>query len=89
MSWQQITVPGDPGDELGPMDRLSENSGRRTVLRRQIIFDQLLYLYLAHESSSVCRPSEGAADIELKSASAFALSPVEFEPVCQTDGAHG
>jgi hypothetical protein len=89
MSWQQITVPDDPGDNFGPMGRLSEKSGQWAVLRHKIIFDQLLYLYLAHESSSVCRPLEGTADIEFKSAVAFALLLVEFEPVCQTDGAHG
>ena len=71
------------------MGRLLEKSGYRTVLRHKIIFEQLLYLYLAHESSSVCRPSEGAPDIEFKSAGAFTLLFVQFEPVCQTDGAHG
>jgi len=33
--------------------------------------------------------SEGTADIEFKSTGAFALLPVQFEPVCQTDGTHG
>lgn len=89
MSWQQITVPDDPGDNFGPMGRLLEKSGHRVILRHKIIFDQLLYLYLAPESSSVYRPLEGAADIEFKSAVAFTLLLVEFETVCQTDGAHG
>ena len=89
MSWQQNTGTVGPGDNLGPMGRVVENSRHRTDLLNNIIFDQLLYRYLAHESSSVCRPLEGTADIEFKSAVAFALLLVEFEAVCQTDGAHG
>lgn len=89
MYWQQIGVPDDPEGNFGPMDRLLEKSGHRAILRHKIIFDQLLYLYLAHESSRVCRPSESAPDIEFEGARAFALPLVEFEAVCQTDGAHG
>ena len=33
--------------------------------------------------------SEAATDIEFKSAGAFALPLVQFEPVGQSDGAHG
>jgi len=89
MSWQQNPGTIDPGDKLGPMRRMVENSRHRADLLNKIIFDQLPYLYLAHESSCVCHPLEGTADIEFKSAVAFALLLVEFEAVCQTDSAHG
>jgi hypothetical protein len=52
VTWQQITVPDDPGDTFGPMGRLLEKSRHRAVLQHKLFFDQLLYLYLAHESTT-------------------------------------
>jgi hypothetical protein len=50
--WQQNTGPVDPGDNFGPTDRLFEKRRQQADRLPKLFFDQSVYLYLAHESTT-------------------------------------